>query len=120
MRIVIVDDNLDGAESLASVLEDFGHQVTIADNGARALAACAEAKPAVAFIDLLLPDMDGTQVARQLRQRFPQTLLIAVTGLVGQDVKDGALAAGFAHFLLKPYQISALEQILADVPPGPR
>ena len=64
MRIIIVEDNLDGAESLEAVLEDLGHEVTIAPSGGRAVEAAQKLDPHVAFIDLLLPDMNGVEVAK--------------------------------------------------------
>ena len=115
MRIVIVEDNRDGAESLATVLEDLGHEVTIAHDGAHALAVGPGLAPEVAFVDLLLPGMDGVEVARRFGALSPRTTLVAVTGLIAPEVRERTLAAGFAHFLLKPYSIAALEQVLDQV-----
>jgi CheY-like chemotaxis protein len=116
MRTVIVEDNRDGAESLAAVLEDLGHEVTILDDGSRAADACPALEPHVVFIDLMLPGgMDGLEVARRLREAGAQAKLVAVTGLVAREVREKTIAAGFSHFLLKPYSISALEQVLDAV-----
>jgi DNA-binding response OmpR family regulator len=113
MRIVIVEDNQDGAESLAAVLEDLGHEVVIAGSGAAALEIAPRLEAQLALIDLVLPDADGTELARQLRARCPATTLVAVTGLGTPEARGRAMEAGFAHFLLKPYSISALEAIVA-------
>jgi CheY-like chemotaxis protein len=118
MRTVIVEDNKDGAESLAAVLEDLGHEVTIVDDGARAMAACPEVDPHVVFVDLVLPGMDGLEVAQRLGALCPHAKLVAVTGLVAPVVREKTLAAGFSHFLLKPYTIGALEDILDEIAGG--
>jgi CheY-like chemotaxis protein len=115
MRTVIVEDNKDGAESLAAVLEDLGHEVTIVSDGATAMAACPEVDPQIVFVDLILPGMDGLEVARRLRELCPRTTLVAVTGLVAAEMREKTLGAGFSHFLLKPYSIAALEEILDAV-----
>jgi CheY-like chemotaxis protein len=115
MRTVIVEDNQDGAESLAAVLEDLGHEVSIIADGARAIDACPGLEPDVIFIDLVLPGTDGLEVARHLRHACAQAKLVAVTGLVAPEVREKTMAAGFSHFLLKPYSISALEQVLETI-----
>jgi CheY-like chemotaxis protein len=115
MRTVIVEDNRDGAESLAAVLEDLGHEVTILADGAGATDTCPALEPHIVFIDLMLPGMDGLEVARRLREACVGAKLVAVTGLVAPEVRERTLAAGFSHFLLKPYSITALEQVLDAV-----
>jgi DNA-binding response OmpR family regulator len=118
MRIAIVEDNRDGAESLAAVIEDLGHEATIADSAAAAETLLSSWEADLAFIDLLLPDLDGAELARRLRERCPGTVLVAVTGLGTPEARERAMSAGFVHFLLKPYAISALEAVLKAARPA--
>ena len=120
MNVLIVDDNRAAAELLQELLELDAHTVRCAYTGREALAAAqAEAFP-VALVDLSLPDLPGTEVARRLRAadgtRPP--LLVAVSGFDRADV-PGADAPGlFDHFLRKPLDMDALDRILAAAAPG--
>jgi two-component system CheB/CheR fusion protein len=114
---LVVDDNVDAAESLAMLMESWGHEVQIAHDGPTALQAAQRCYPDVIFLDIGLPGMNGYQVAKQLRQHpeFSKTLLIAITGY-GQD-KDrrDSKEAGFDHHLIKPVEPDGLKQFLMVV-----
>ncbi len=116
MNVLIVDDNRAAAELLQALLELDAHTVRCAHTGREALeAAGAEAFP-VALLDLSLPDLPGTEVARRLRAAdgARARLLVAVSGFDRADV-PGAEAPGlFDHFLRKPIDMDALGRILAD------
>jgi CheY-like chemotaxis protein len=112
--ILIVEDYPDGSEMLAALLEDLGHQARIAGTAEAALALAAE-RPDVAFVDLLLPDMHGLELATQLRAISPATALVAMTGLAGPENQARAREAGFRHYLLKPYRIEQIEEILGGL-----
>lgn len=103
-RLLIVDDNADAREVMATLLSLHGHDVSTADDGAAAIAQVAESAPHVVILDIGLPDMDGYEVARRIRalDMAPAPRLIALTGY-GQPA-DIALAhaAGFDAHLLKP------------------
>jgi CheY-like chemotaxis protein len=71
--------------------------------------------PDLAFIDLLLPDLHGTQLATLLRARSPRTTLVALTGMVSRESEQRARAAGFDHYLTKPYRLEDLEAILTAI-----
>ncbi len=114
-RILVVDDQVDVAESLALVLELEGHQVKTALDGPTALELATEFQPDVVLLDLGLPEMDGYVVAQRLRAR-PETqnvLLIAVTGYGRQEDRERTQATGFDHHLVKPIDLEELGALLA-------
>jgi signal transduction histidine kinase/CheY-like chemotaxis protein len=104
LRILVVEDNLDSAESLRMFLELFGHGVTLAHTGPDGVAAARALRPDVVLCDIGLPGMDGFAVAGTLR-RHPDTAatrLIAVTGYGQEEDRRRALSAGFDIHLVKP------------------
>ncbi len=117
-RILIADDNRDAAESLALLLRLDGHDVTVAHSGREALATFNSLLPEVAVLDIGMPELDGYEVARQVRR---QTLghsvtLIAVTGWGQEADKARALAAGFNHHFTKPIEPAQLSQLIRSDP----
>jgi PAS domain S-box-containing protein len=116
-RILVVDDNRDAGDSLGMILEFLGADVRIARDGPEALEIFAAYDPSVVLLDIGMPGMDGYEVARTLRSRYPgrRTAIVALTGW-GQD-KDRALAraAGFDHHLVKPADLDALQALLASL-----
>jgi CheY-like chemotaxis protein len=98
------------------LLEASGHQVLVEHASGRALARAAEARPQVCLLDLGLPDMDGAELARQLRAR-PETaraLLVAVTGYGQESDRARTREAGFDHHLVKPIDLDRLQALLDD------
>ena len=117
LRILIVDDNVDAAEMLAMLLEAGGHEVLVENDGLQGLERARRDKPAVCILDIGLPDMDGNELARRLRQH-PDTasaLLIAATGYGGVHDRESTFSAGFDHHLVKPIDSSALLDLLAPL-----
>lgn len=109
IRIVLVDDDRDACESLSQVLQFDGYSVRFATTAEDALTAVEEYQPICALLDLGLPDLDGCELSRQLRQRYgPDLVLIAVTGRSGQKAYDMAMAAGIDHVLSKPLSLDRL------------
>jgi PAS domain S-box-containing protein len=113
-RILVVDDNVDGAETLALLLEFSGHKVRIAHSGPEALNAAADFHPEVVFLDIGLPGMNGYEVAQRLRAELglTATLLVALTGWGTEEDKNRARRAGFDFHLTKPVEVSSVEQLL--------
>jgi signal transduction histidine kinase len=114
LRILVVDDNLDSAEIIATLLEMEGHQVRMAHTGANALSLATELMPQIVLLDIGLPDMTGYDVAKALRL-LPSTdrlSLIALTGYGQQGDKARALDSGFDHHLVKPV---TYEQLSATI-----
>lgn len=106
-RILVVEDDEDSAELLSETLQVRGYSVAIAHSGAEALETALGFEPAVVFLDLGLPDMDGTELCPRLKalSRPPQRL-IALTGFGGDHAR--LLAVGFDQCLLKPASIESL------------
>jgi signal transduction histidine kinase len=114
-RILVVDDNLDAAESLALQLQLAGHVVRVAHNGLEALAIAPDFAPDIALVDLGMPKMDGYETARQMR-RHPwgqRTVLMALTGWGQEQDRRRAADAGFDVHLVKPVAELDLFRVLA-------
>jgi len=117
-RVLIVDDNEDGADSLGILLEASESEVRIAHSGREALAIFEQFDPAFVLLDIGMPDMDGYEVARAIRRRHAdrRPVLIAFTGW-GQEVdRVRAHDAGFDHHLVKPADLRTLKTILGVAP----
>lgn len=114
-RILLVDDNVDGAESLAMLLQFNGHEIRTAEDGPAALAIAADFRPDVVLLDIGLPGMSGYEVARHLRgsRATSKALLIAVTGYGQPDDVDRATAAGFDHHVVKPVSLERILELIS-------
>jgi CheY-like chemotaxis protein len=116
LRVLVVDDNHDCADSLSTLVRRWGHDVQTAYNGAAALEMMGSRQPDVALVDLVMPEMDGCQMVRHLRRqtRFNHTLIIAITGWVDQVHRLLCDEAGFDLYLAKPIELDDLEKLLLD------
>jgi PAS domain S-box-containing protein len=117
LRILVVDDNEDAADTLAMLLEVSGHEVMVEHSPHRALARAKETAPQVCLLDIGLPDMDGAELARRLRA-LPETapaLLVAVTGYGQESDRARTREAGFDHHLVKPIDLDQLQAVLEGV-----
>jgi CheY-like chemotaxis protein len=111
--VLVVDDNVDAAETLAAVLEMEGYTVGIGFNGAQALSLIDELRPRVAVLDIGMPQIDGYEVAKRVRAQYGAGIvLIALTGWGQASDRERALAAGFDHHIVKPVDIKRLAVIL--------
>jgi CheY-like chemotaxis protein len=121
-RILIADDNRDGAESLALLLQLSGHQVHVAHTGVESLDMALRLRPEIAILDIGMPGLNGYEVARRIRRERwnAPIVLIAVTGWGQLDDKREALAAGFDHHLTKPVDPDVLERLFAAAPEASR
>jgi len=117
LKILLVEDHQDTAESLAAMLEGWGHEVQVAFDGLAALRAVAALAPDVVLSDLGLPSLDGYEFARRLRQQpgFGRVLLVALSGYGREEDKRRSLEAGFDHHLVKPPDMDVLQALLAGV-----
>lgn len=113
-RVLVVDDNRDGADMLCMALTMLGFSVSQFYDGASALKAGADFLPDVVILDIGLPGMDGYSVAREIRRQpwGASVLLIAATGWGQQRDKDAALAAGFDVHLVKPIDFANLGEVI--------
>lgn len=115
LRVLVVEDNGDAAESLRVLLETYGYQVTVVHSGSDGVRVAAEHRPDVVVCDIGLPGMDGYRVARALRDN-PATAavrLIALTGYGRDEDLSRAKEAGFDEYLTKPADPATLEAIIA-------
>jgi len=116
-RVLVVDDNVDAATSLAMLLNFQGHEAEAVYNGKDALKRVSAFKPEVVLLDIGLPEMDGYELAKRLRA-MPQlkgARLVALTGYGQADDRERAIAAGFDDHLVKPVDLPALERTLNGV-----
>lgn len=111
---MIVDDNIDAAESLGELLKASGHNVHISHDGGAAISEAAQFRPEVVILDIGLPTMDGYEVAQRLRSDVGLTssLLVALTGYAQERDRIVAQAAGFDHHFAKPLDFNKLVSVL--------
>jgi signal transduction histidine kinase/DNA-binding response OmpR family regulator len=112
LRIVVVDDNVDGAETLANLLGLIGNQVRVAHDGPAGIDAVHGFRPDVVLLDIGLPGMDGYEVARRLRGEEGAPMLVAVSGYGRDEDRRMAREAGFEHHFVKPVDFVALRALL--------
>jgi two-component system CheB/CheR fusion protein len=117
LKVLVVEDNRDSAETLATILGLWGHDVRLAFDGASALEAAKHFEPDVILSDIGLPGMSGLDLARRLRGHaaFGRVVLIAMSGYGRDDDKRRALEAGFDHHLVKPPNLQALGELFGRV-----
>ena len=117
VQLMIVDDNLDAARTLANLLEAKGHHVVVMANARGALEESLRRPVPLYILDIGLPDVDGYELARRLRAApgSAGAVLVALTGYGQMHDQDMAFAAGFDHHFVKPIDIAALDRILAQV-----
>ena len=117
LKVMVVDDNVDAAETLSMLLDAAGHEVEVEHDSRRALERARTAPPDVFLLDIGLPEIDGNELARRLHAQ-PETagsVLIAVSGYGQEQDKRAAREAGFRHHLVKPVDFDQLAELLASV-----
>jgi PAS domain S-box-containing protein len=117
LRVLVVDDNMDSAESLGMLLEATGHDVQLAYDGPTALQATLDYRPHVVLLDIGLPGLDGYEVARRIREQLTlkNIVLVAMTGYGNVSDLRRSEEAGFNHHLVKPADFMKVKGILASV-----
>jgi PAS domain S-box-containing protein len=117
LRVLVVDDNLDAANVLKMLVDEAGHLVRMAHTGPTALAAALDYRPDVVLLDIGLPELDGFEVAKRIRQEslLHDIVLVAVTGYGQVAGRQRMQEAGFDHYLVKPANFEEVRQILASV-----
>jgi signal transduction histidine kinase/CheY-like chemotaxis protein len=120
LRVLVVDDNHDTAESLAMLLRMNGTEIHTAHDGEQAVDAALELKPDAILLDIGLPKMNGYQACREIRSRLNghKVLILALTGYGQEEDKSRSLEAGFDGHLVKPVDHAELDRLLATVRPG--
>jgi PAS domain S-box-containing protein len=117
-RVLVIEDNLDAAETLREMLEMWGHEVAVAHDGRVGVEKARAFAPDVVLCDIGLPVMDGYEVARAIRAdpEIASTFLVAVTGYALPEDQRRAAEAGFIRHLGKPVAIEVMEEVLATAP----
>lgn len=117
LRVLIVDDLVDAAESMALLLRKFGHEVRTVYDGISALSAAEEFFPDVVLLDLALPKLDGFQVATRLRQspQMQRVCLIALSGYGRESDIARSKQVGCDYHLLKPANFDDLQMLLGSI-----
>ena len=113
-RVLIVEDNVDSADTMQILLQLSGYEARAAYDGTSALSIAREFEPHAVLLDIGLPRKDGYEVARELRA-LPQTrtaLLVALTGYGHEEDKERAVEAGFDAYQVKPVEPAAIEKLL--------
>jgi len=117
LRVLVVDDNRDAAETLGALIGMMGHEVAVANDGHQALRMMASLQPHIVFLDIGMPGMSGYEVAEAARRdaRLDGTRLVALTGWGGEADRARTREAGFDDHLTKPATIASIEAALAKV-----
>ena len=116
LRVLIVEDNKDGADTLAALLQMYGFEVRVAYTGPDGLRAALEDPPDAVVCDINLPGIDGLTIARRLREQLPEKpLLVAVSAMREEDLVGPAGRAGFDHYFAKPADPAELGSVLAEL-----
>jgi signal transduction histidine kinase len=115
LRVLVVEDNVDAAESLATLLRLWSHEVSVVHDGHTALEAAREQQPEVVLLDIGLPGLDGYQVARRLREELhlDHALLVAMTGYGQPEDRRRSQEAGIQYHFVKPVEPLVLRNLLA-------
>jgi CheY-like chemotaxis protein/uncharacterized protein YbcI len=119
LRVLVVDDDRDGADTLGMVVEELGSQAHVTYGGTSALDVATLFRPDLMLIDLAMPDMDGCHLVAQFRRipAFAQTQIVAITGHADLGHKTLAMKAGFDKVLFKPVALTEIKAVLASVVP---
>jgi len=117
LRVLVVDDNVCATEILEILIQESGHLVRIAHTGPTALAAALDYRPDVMLMDIGLPELNGFEVAKWIRQQpvLRDIVLVAITGYGQESDRQHSQEAGFDHHLVKPADFEKVRQILAAV-----
>ncbi len=117
LRVLVVDDNIDAADTLAALLEMSGHVTRVANDGHQAIEMAQGFQPQVVFLDIGLPGMNGYEVARKLRETpgVERAFLVALTGWGTREDRERSAEAGFDHHLTKPADMDTVETLLAGL-----
>jgi signal transduction histidine kinase/DNA-binding response OmpR family regulator len=117
LRVLVVDDNVDAADTLAALLEMGGHATRVANDGTQALEMAQAFRPQVVFLDIGLPGMNGYEVARRMRSTpgMESGILVALTGWGTREDRERSSEAGFDHHLTKPADMAAVENLLSGL-----
>ncbi|MEJ7805589.1 MAG: ATP-binding protein, partial [Telluria sp.] len=116
-RCLVVDDNVDAAATLAMMLTSAGHEAVVSHTASEAIAMAGSQRPDVLLLDIGLPDLNGNELVGYLKRiaGIENSLYVAVTGYGRKEDRDASLAAGFDEYFVKPVEIDALLESIAQI-----
>jgi CheY-like chemotaxis protein len=118
LRVLIADDNRDTVMTLGILLRSEGFDVSLVEGGGASVPnAVDEFQPHVVLLDIVMPDRNGLELARDLKRRYAERcpVLIAITGHVSEEAQREAALSGFRYFVAKPYDPDALLKLVASL-----
>jgi DNA-binding response OmpR family regulator len=115
LRLLIVDDNRDEADSLAILLGFRGYHIDVAYSADEALAVASRCRPEVLLLDLGLPGMSGYELATELKHMLDNPVMIATTGYSDEAYRRKGQELGFEYHFVKPVSVARLRQVLENV-----
>jgi CheY-like chemotaxis protein len=120
-RVLVVDDNIDAADSLGLLLSGSGHHIKVVHSGRAAIAVAASFRPELVLLDIGLPDLSGYEVAASLRrgQDGHGLRIVALTGWGNEEAREKSIESGFDLHITKPVQMDVLQRLLSEVRPNP-
>jgi two-component system CheB/CheR fusion protein len=114
-RVLVIDDDPDSAFVLAKLLQTLGCEATDCTNPAQSIKLAKRLKPHVVLLDIMMPRMNGFEVARALRELDePARMIVALTGYCKPDTREQCREAGFDSFILKPVSIEGLHELIEE------
>jgi CheY-like chemotaxis protein len=115
LRVLVVDDNLQSAQTLGWMIESIGHEVRLATSGNMALDTATEFTPHVVMLDIGMPGMNGYELCQVMKQSpdLRKSVFVAQTGWSKEEHQDMSREAGFDHYLVKPIKLEELEKLLS-------
>lgn len=112
IKLLTVDDELGLCEFMRDFFSSMGYSVSIALTGKEAVACVAKDKPSIVFLDILMPDMDGFEVLRRIKEIDPAVKVIMVSAIDDKEVKEKARSLGADEFIRKPFSRRYLEDVV--------
>jgi len=112
-RVLVVDDEPEVLDTLREILEELGYKASVAASGEQAIAAMATVQPHVVFLDMMMPGVSGLEALTYFRQHYRRVPVIVITGSVEQKVAREARAGGAFDVVGKPFDMDALQGLLA-------
>jgi CheY-like chemotaxis protein len=111
-KVLVVDDNQDSADSTVMLLQIWGHEAVAAYSAERAISTARSFDPDVVLMDIGMPEMDGFDIAKELRTFCPDVRVVAITGFTQADIVRRSREAGFNGVLVKPAETKALKEVV--------
>jgi len=115
MEILVVDDEPNILEVLQTFLENEGYDVTTADSSAKALAQLAESDPQIVLLDIRMPDIDGIQCLRRIKDQHPSVEVVMMSGFATQQIAEKSLEIGAFDYIGKPLSFNHLKEVIQQI-----